>query len=97
MPVFVRALVLADTTLFLAGPPEPAESRSAQLKLKAPDKAEAAFLGKQGAVIWSVSAADGKTLAEYKLGSSPVFDGMIAARSRIFISLQDGSIVCFGK
>ena len=97
MPVFVRALVLADRTLFLAGPPEPAESRSATLKLKAPDKAEAAFLGKQGAALWRVSAADGKTLAEYRLESSPVFDGMIAARGRIFISLQDGSLVCFGR
>ena len=97
MPIFVRALVLADKTLVLAGPPEPAESRSAKLKLKAPDKAEAAFLGTQGAALWLVSAANGKTLAEYKLESSPVFDGMIAARSRIFISLQDGSLVCFGK
>jgi len=97
MSVFVRALVLADKTLFLAGPPEPAEARTSNLKLKAPDKAEAAFLGKQGAVLWGVSAADGKTLAEYKLESSPVFDGMIAARSRIYISLQDGSLVCFGK
>ena len=97
MPVFVRALVLADKSLFLAGPPEPTETRSANLKLKAPEKAEAAFLGNQGAVLWQVSAADGKTLAEYKLDSSPVFDGMIAARSRIYISLQDGSLVCFGK
>ena len=97
MPVFVRALVLTDTTLFLAGPPEPSESRSSQLKLDAPDKIESAFLGKQGAVLWSVSAADGKTLAEYKLESAPIFDGMIAARNRIYISLQDGSIVCFGK
>ena len=40
---------------------------------------------------------NGKTVAEYELESSPVFDGMIAARSRIFISLQDGSLVCFGK
>jgi len=97
MPIFVQALVLADTTLFLAGPPEPAESRGSQLKLKAPGKAEAAFLGRQGAALWRVSAADGKRLAEYKLESSPVFDGMIAARSRIFISLGDGSLVCFGQ
>ena len=97
MSIFVRALVLADKSLFLAGPPEPVETRSSNLKLQAPDKAEAAFLGTQGAVLWRVSAADGKTLNEYKLDSSPVFDGMIAARSRIYISLQDGSLVCFGK
>ena len=97
MPVFVRALVLADKTLCLAGPPEPPESRSTQLKLKAPDKAEAALLGRQGAVIRLVSAADGKELAEYKLESSPVFDGMIAARNRIYVSLENGLFVCFGE
>lgn len=97
MPVFVRALVLADNALFLAGPPEPTESRSASLKLEAPDKVESAFVGKQGAVIWLVSTADGKTLSEYKLDSAPVFDGMIAARRRVYITLQDGSLVCFGK
>ncbi len=97
MPIFVRALVLADKTLVLAGPVEPTESRSSNLKLEAPKKVESAFMGKQGAVIRLVSVADGKTSAEYKLDSSPVFDGMIAARSRIYISLQDGSLVCFGK
>ncbi len=27
----------------------------------------------------------------------PVFDGMIAAQERLFVSLQNGSLVCFGK
>ena len=42
-----------------------------------------------------VSAADGKMLLEHKLDSIPVFDGMIAAENRIFISLTDGSVTCF--
>jgi outer membrane protein assembly factor BamB len=97
MPVFVRGLVLADNSLFLAGPPEPDEARTRKLKLNAPDQAEAAFLGKKGAVMWRVSVSNGNMLSKHKLEYSPVFDGMIAARSRIFISLQDGSLVCFGK
>jgi len=97
MPVFARALVLADKTLLLAGPPEPAEARRAALEPKSPEAIEAAFTGKRGAALWLVSAESGETLAEYPLDSSPVFDGMIAARSRVFISLQDGSLVCFGK
>ena len=97
MPVFVRALVLADSTLILAGPPEPAELRKPTLKLEAPEKGEAAFLGRRGAVLWLVSAADGKTLAEYKLESSPVFDGMIAADGQLYMSTVDGKVVCLGE
>ena len=93
VPIFARALVLADKTLLLAGPPEPAELRSSEMPLQNPDKAEAVFQGQQGAELHLVDAADGKSLAQYELQSSPVFDGMIAARGRIFIALEDGSLV----
>ncbi len=96
-PIFVRALVLADTTLFLAGPPEPDDTRRSELILDDADKAEAAFLGRQAALLCAVAAEDGRQLAEYKLESPPVFDGMIAASGRVFASLQNGSLVCFGK
>jgi len=96
-PIFARALVLADTTLFVAGPPELDDTRRSELILEDAEKAEAAFLGRQGALLCAVAAADGRPLAEYKLESSPVFDGMIAARERLFVSLQDGSLVCFGE
>jgi outer membrane protein assembly factor BamB len=40
---------------------------------------------------------DGKKLAEYKLESPPVFDGMIAASGRLFISTRDGRLLCMVK
>ncbi|MBL7189335.1 MAG: PQQ-binding-like beta-propeller repeat protein [Phycisphaerae bacterium] len=96
-PIFVRALVLADTTLFLAGPPEPDDTKRGELMLDDAGKAEAVFVGRQGASLCAVAAADGRQLAEYKLESLPVFDGMIAARGQLFVSLQNGSLVCFGE
>jgi hypothetical protein len=96
-PIFVRALVLADTTLFLAGPPELDDTKRSELTLDDAGKAEAAFLGQQGASLCAVAAADGRQLAQYKLESPPVFDGMIAGRGRLFVSLQNGSLVCFGE
>jgi len=96
-PIFVRALVLADTTLFIAGPPEPDDTRRSEMTLEDADKAEAAFLGRQGASLYAVAAADGRQLAQYELESPPVFDGMIAAHGRLFVSLQNGSLVCYGK
>ncbi|NQU23660.1 MAG: hypothetical protein HQ567_20455, partial [Candidatus Nealsonbacteria bacterium] len=87
----------ADKTLLLAGPPEQPEIRTAELKLRNPEKAEAALGGQRGASLCLVDAANGESLAQYKLESSPVFDGMIAAAGRIFISLETGSLVCFGQ
>jgi len=96
-PIFARALALAGETLLLAGPPERAELRTAELRLPDLDDAEAAFRGRRGASLCLVDAANGKSLAKYKLEASPVFDGLIVARGRAFLSLEDGSLVCFGK
>ena len=97
VPIFARALVLADETLLIAGPPEQAELRTGEFALQNPDEAEAVFQGSKGAALCLIDAADGTRLAQYELESSPVFDGMIAARDRIFLALADGSLVCFGQ
>jgi hypothetical protein len=54
----------------------------------------ASFDGRLGARLVSVSAKDGKKLAERTLDSPPVFDGMIAAGGRLLVALEDGSLVC---
>ncbi len=84
VPIRVRAMVLARERLFLAGPPDivPADDPLAAIK------------GRRGAMLWAVSAADGKKLAELKLDAPPVFDGMAAAGGRLYISLENGRLVC---
>jgi outer membrane protein assembly factor BamB len=96
-PILARALVLADTTLYLAGPPELDDMRRSAMALNDPDRAEAALLGQLGASLLVVDAVNGRQLAEYELESPPVFDGMIAAQGRLFVSLKDGSLACFGE
>jgi len=86
-PVRVRAMVLADETLFVAGPPDVLD----------PKDPLGAFEGRKGALLWAVSASDGKKLAEYKLDSPPIFDGMIAAGGRLYISTINGRLICMGK
>jgi len=85
IPVRVRAMVLADRTLLVAGPPDviPANDPLAALQ------------GRKGAALWAVSTRDGETLAEYKLAHPPVFDGMAAAGNALFIVLTSGEVVCF--
>jgi len=86
VPVRVRAMVLAAGHLFVAGPPDVVD----------PDDPMAAFEGRKGAVLRALSAADGKTLAEGRLEAPPVFDGLIAASERLYLSLEDGTVLCLG-
>ncbi|UCG58885.1 MAG: PQQ-binding-like beta-propeller repeat protein, partial [Phycisphaerales bacterium] len=102
--LLANAMVLADKNLFLAGPPDVAdEEKTFGYVLGADDeinrqmrRQEQAWLGNQGALLWVVSADTGQKLAEYKMSAIPVWDGMIAAESRLYISLQDGSVICMG-
>jgi len=43
-----------------------------------------------------VSTADGKLLEEFRLDGLPVYDGMSAAYGMLFLSLEDGRLLCFG-
>jgi len=79
----IRAMVKAGDTLFVAGPPDVLDSKDPY----------AAFEGRKGACILAISAKDGKELYEVPLEYPPVFDGMIVASGRLFVSLQDGSLI----
>jgi len=84
VPVRIRSMVLAGRRLFVAGPPDVAD----------PADPMAAFEGRKGGKLWVFSKADGRKLTEYELASPPVFDGLIAARGRLFLTTQDGRVRC---
>jgi len=84
VPLLVRSMVLSKGKLLIAGPPEDA--------LTDPG----VFAGEAGARLAVVSTADGKLLEEFRLDSLPVYDGMAAGGGRLFLSLQDGRLLCFG-
>jgi hypothetical protein len=83
IPVRIRAMALADNHLFVAGPPDIVDL--------------AAFEGKKGGILDVIDTSNGETLAEHKLPSPPVFNGAAAARGRLYLSLEDGSVVCYGQ
>ncbi len=87
LPVRIRAMVKAGDTLFVAGAPDVFD----------PKDPYAAFEARKGAQVVAVSAKDGKKLSETPLEYPPVFDGMIAANGRLFISTRDGQVLCMGK
>jgi outer membrane protein assembly factor BamB len=99
----VRAMVLADKTLFIAGPPDIVDEEKVFFTLKDADvqrkltEQTALLHGKDGARLWAVSAESGKKLTECKLDSLPVWDGMIACGGKLFMSTMNGEVVCLSN
>ena len=100
-PLQVRAMVLADRTLFISGPPDVVDEESAfwaldnaQVQAQLAEQSEM-NKGKGGGLLWAVSAANGKKLAEYKLGALPVWDGMVAANGKLFMTTMKGEVLSF--
>ena len=102
--LLVNAMVLGTDGLLIAGPPDvadetkmlgylPGADDDANRELKAQNSA---WLGKQGGLLRVVSLDKGEKLAEWKLESVPVFDGMAVARGSVFLSLMNGHVACFG-
>ena len=82
----IRGMVLAGKHLFVAGPPDVVD----------PDDPMAAFEDRKAALLRVYSATDGTALAEYKLESAPVFDGLIAANGMLYLALENGTALCMG-
>ena len=95
IPMLVRAMVLTNAILFIAGPS--VESKEIPHKpTEVNHLAEALEAGRGGSLL-AVSANNGNILATYDLKSPPVFDGMAAAGGRLYVTSEDGEILCLGK
>jgi outer membrane protein assembly factor BamB len=101
VPLLARAMVLARDILFIAGPPDVVDEEEAFRRVGDPQmhlqlaRQDAAMAGENGALLWAVSAQDGEKLAEYRLESLPVFDGLIAVRGRLYMAMADGTVLCY--
>ena len=85
MPILVRAMLRAGKVIFTAGPTANIIDGSAD-----PDDNPETLLV-------AISAADGTELGRCKLDCVPIFDGMAAAGGRLYISLENGDIVCMDE
>ena len=106
VPLLVTAMVSAGDKLVIAGPEDVcneggATSKTAssvfKRKKSALERQEKIWAGAEGAVLEVVSKKDGQTVSKLRLKSLPVFDGMIAAHRRLYISTMDGKVLCLGK
>jgi len=107
VPLYPQAMLLADKTFFLAGPPRFREEETTQyLQTSRTDRFQLdplvqnaldTYEGRKGGLLCAVDKANGERLAEVKLPTSPVFDGMIAADGRLFLALKDGRVLCMAS
>lgn len=86
VPVRIQAMVLAGGRLFLAGPPDVVD----------PKDPLGAFENRMGGLLLTVDIGSGARVAEQKLDAPPVFNGLAAARGRLFLSTTLGELLCFG-
>jgi len=98
VPMHVRAMVVAGGQVVIAGPPavEAVQGEGDErLILSDPQASLSAWHGKQGGLLWTVTASDGQPIRKLKIPAPPVFDGLAAANGRLYASLTDGQVVCF--
>jgi len=87
IPVRVRAMLIAGGQLVVGGPPDVVGDKDPL----------GAFEGRKGGLIRTLATEDGKQIAEYKLDSPPVFNGMAVAGGRLYLVTVDGKVRCFGR
>lgn len=86
-----RAMVLAGGLLFMAGWLDDVAIRTktgAPINPTTPDPRECRM--------WVLKTDSGGQVNEYPLESEPVFDGMSSAYGRLFLSLKNGKLACYG-
>jgi outer membrane protein assembly factor BamB len=97
--VIARAITLAGGNVFFAGPPSVVNERRA---FRFPDdpevqsnleRQEEILRGTRDGQLWALSKKDGSLQARYALASPPVFDGMIAADSGLYVATLDGHVL----
>jgi outer membrane protein assembly factor BamB len=86
VPLLVRAMLVADQTLFIAGPHEGTDNHGL-MHLAEP----------QPGALWAISAADGTVQSKCELAVDPVLDGMAAAGERLYLVTRGGDVCCFGR
>jgi hypothetical protein len=82
-----QAMVVTNRHLFLAGAPDVVDENDPW----------AAFENRKGCVLSVFSKENGEKLGELSLDAVPVYDGLAAANGRLYLSAQNGTVVCMGS
>lgn len=99
IPIWVKAMFVTDNAVVVAGPKDLYDEEQAIAGFAANDPRfrlqQEHMEGKHGAVLKSFDKSTGRELSSMTIQSMPVFDGMILAGGRVFMSTVDGTVLCF--
>ena len=103
VPIYVRAMVLAGSNLFIVGPPDiiDEESTFQQLTERDPEvqtllrEQDDALEGKTGGKLLAVNTDTGEIEHELQLDTRPSWDGLSGAQGQLFLTTLDGRVMCF--
>ena len=87
IPVRATAMVLGADQLIVCGPPDVVDEADPL----------AAFEGRLGCELWTLSAVDGTIMNQIKLTEMPIFDGMIVADDHLYLCTTSGDVICMGE
>ncbi len=99
--ILVKAMVLANDLLFVAGPRDVADEkslwgRSNEEAFQKSMQEQAEWLqGDHGSFLQVVSKKSGETLNTYKVDYLPAFDGLIASEGKLYMTTADGALLCY--
>ena len=85
IPIRVKAMVLAGQDLYVCGPPDVFNEKDPL----------APFEGRMGSQLRRISTKDGKTIGTLDIKETPAFDGLMVANSRLYMSCNEGKLICF--
>jgi outer membrane protein assembly factor BamB len=101
LPLFARAMVKTADHLVVAGPADIVDEEqvmklysSPEMQQRLSDQADH-LAGRSGGMLWLLSPKDGRKVSDLALDSPPIFDGVIAANGKLYVSMMDGSVACF--
>ena len=105
VPIYVRAMVLAGNTLFIAGPLDLIDEEATFKQLAEKDEdvqqllaaQDNALEGKVSGLLLAINCDSGLVEHQMELGTLPAWDGMAGANGKLYLSTIDGRLMCFGK
>ena len=102
IPMLVKGMFVTDNTLVIAGPRDLYNEEEAISKGRAENDSVFALQqehmeGKHGSLLKVIDKSGAGELSSMELDQTPTWNGLIAARGRVFMTTTEGSVVCFGE
>jgi outer membrane protein assembly factor BamB len=102
LPLYVQAMVLADKSLFVCGPPDLLNDEETLKRIMARDpdveqelqRQDRVLEGSEGAPLMVISTVNGEAQEVMTLEHLPVWDGMAAANGKLYIATRGGTVIC---